>query len=235
MNPGLGTPAAFVVLGTGALVWRVRRTRGLPPGVRWTLWAALAASEVTQVLWPVVAHSWTAAIYLPLQLSDLATFVAIAALTWPQRLGLQRLAYLWGLPAGLLGLSFPAIGASPPSPLYYAFWVDHGALFALAVLLGVSGGIQMSWRVVVEAWLATTLLAVLDGVANLATGGDYMFLRQPPPGWNPLWAMGPWPWYVVAAFAICPALFRLAAVPLWGTRGTRTGGGRALGRRSAPT
>lgn len=221
MTFGVWVPDVSAVAGAGALLWPVHRAGRLPAGVRWILLAALSASEATQLLWPAANHSWSPAVYLPLQLSDVATLVAVAALVWPGRLGLQRLAYLWGLPAGILGLSFPAIGARPPSPLYYAFWVDHGALLACALVLGVSGALQMSWRPVLEAWLATSVLAAVDGLANLATGGDYMFLRQPPPGWSPLAIMGPWPWYVVTAFAICPALLRILSAPIWVPRHPR--------------
>lgn len=208
-----------------ALAVGVRRRGQIPLLFAMLLTAALAVSELVVLLWPAVNHTWTAANSLPFQLSDIATGVAILALLHPSP-PWCGLACLWGVSAGLLGLSFPAIGAAFPSPLYFAFYVDHGTLVTVGILLGVGGQLHLSWRSVAGSWVATTALAVVAGIVNLATGGDYMFLRQPPGNWNPLMIMGPGHWYVLTAWALCPLVFSLLAVPVWG-RGSATISGPA--------
>ena len=96
----------------------------------------------------------------------------------------------------------------------------HAGLLAGAMVIGAARpGPSVGWSMVVWAWLSTTSLASVDGVVNLATGGDYMFLRRPPAGWNPLRIMGPWPVYVVVAFLICPVILAVVELPAWGLRG----------------
>lgn len=206
------------ILGSAALAFGAHRGRSALAITRLALAGVLALSEATLLLWPLAARSWTLASSLPLQLSDLATLLAIAALCCLGCRRLGELAYLLALPSALLALAFPAPGAVPPSPLYYGFWVDHAGLLAAAVVLGTSFPVRMSWGAVVRAWGSTAALAAVDGAVNRATGGDYMFLRQPPSGWSPLRVMGPWPVYVLTALVLCPLVLLAVAWPLWGQR-----------------
>ena len=209
------TPLVATCCAAAVLALAVRRLGQIPLPLRLLLVATLAGSELVVLLWPLVTHTWTAANTLPLQLSDIGTAVAIGALCLPKSRVWPELAYFWGITAGVLGLAFPAIGATSPSPLYFAFYVDHGTLLTTGILLGAGRGLQLGWRSVLTGWAATMALAGATGLVNLTTGGDYMFLRQPPGNWNPLMIMGPWPWYVLTAWAVCPLLFRLLAAPLW--------------------
>ncbi len=208
------------VAGAGLLAWVGRRSPAAGSALRLALAGLLAASEATLLLWPLLTRSWAATSSLPLQLSDLATILMICALARGRSRRLAGVAYLLAVPSALLALAFPAPGAVPPSPLYYAFWVDHAGLLAGAMVIGAARpGPSVGWSMVVRAWLATTFLAYVDGVVNLATGGDYMFLRRPPAGWDPLRIMGPWPVYVVVAFLICPVILAVVELPAWGLRG----------------
>jgi hypothetical integral membrane protein (TIGR02206 family) len=208
--PLLATLAAAALLALG-----VRPQRQIRPWLRWTLVAALAGSELVEQIWPLVDHDWVLAQTMPVQLSDLATVLAVVALAWPRWHMGNVLTYFWGLAAGCLGLAFPAIGAVYPSPLYFAFYVDHGALLTTGLMIAAAGGLRIGWRAIMFAWGATMMAAIVAGTANLLTGGDYMFLRVSPPTWSPLMVMGPWPWYVAVAWGLCPLLFFLFALPWW--------------------
>ncbi|MHB8324424.1 MAG: TMEM164-related integral membrane acyltransferase [Candidatus Dormibacteria bacterium] len=212
--PIVATCIAAAVMGLA-----VRRRGQIPVPLRWLLVVALAASELVELLWPAVTNTWSAANSLPFQLSDIGTVVAIIGLLRPRDQISRELAYFWGVSSGVLGLVFPAIGASAPSPLYFAFYVDHGTLLSAGILLGSELSLHLGWGSVMRSWTATTAVAVSAGLANLITGGDYMFLRQPPGNWNPLLIMGSWPWYVLTAWAVSPLLFRLLATPIWNESG----------------
>jgi hypothetical integral membrane protein (TIGR02206 family) len=221
MTPGV-VALPISVAGAGVLAWVGRRSPSAASALRLALAGLLAVSEATLLLWPLLARTWAASSTLPLQLSDLATILMIGALVGGRSSRLAGVAYLMAVPSALLALAFPAPGAVPPSPLYYAFWVDHASLLAGAMVIGAARpGPSVGWGMVVWAWLATASLASVDGVVNLATGGDYMFLRRPPAGWDPLRIMGPWPLYVLVAFLICPVILALAELPAWGLQGAQ--------------
>ncbi len=221
MNP-VAVALPLSVAGAAGLAWAAWHSSSTASVLKLGLAGLLVVSEATLLIWPVLARSWTASSGLPLQLSDLATFIMIAALAWNRSRRLAGVAYLLAVPSALLALSFPAPGAIPPSPLYFAFWVDHASLLAGATVIGAARpGPDVGWGMVVLAWVATTALASADGLVNMATGGDYMFLRSPPPGWDPLRIMGPWPVYVVAGFLVCPLLLAAVAWPALALQGTR--------------
>ncbi|HEY6538873.1 MAG TPA: YwaF family protein [Candidatus Dormibacteraeota bacterium] len=194
----------------------------------------LAASEATNLLYPAFTGTWSPAHNLPLQLSDVSSLVVIWALVRARPSPWADLGYLWGAPAGTLGLAFPAIGAASPSPLYFAFYANHWALLLGAICLAGGSARSLGWRSVGGAWLATMALAVLAGAANWAVHGDYLFLRQPPTSWSPLLVMGPWPWYVVGAWFVCPLLFLALAWPRWRSRSAADGATALPAQRSRP-
>lgn len=203
------------VAGAGVLAWAARHSPGTARVLKFALALLLVVSEATLLIWPVATRTWAASSSLPLQLSDLSTTLMIGGLALGHSRRLAGLAYLLAVPSALLALAFPAPGAVPPSPLYYAFWVDHASLLAAAALIGAAQpGPDVSWSMVAWGWAAATSLASVDGLVNLATGGDYMFLRQPPEGWDPLKIMGPWPVYVLVAFLLCPLLLSATALPV---------------------
>ncbi len=206
--------APLLATGAGsALLGAALRRRSPGRWLRLVILLALLGSEGVVLLWPLVIHAWSPATTLPLQLSDVATLVCAASLVAPGADRLRELAYLWSVPAGLLGLAFPAIGASAPSPLFYAFYVDHGTLLCYGVLLGLDRTLRLQPLSAVRAFSATVIWGVIAGVANLATGGDYMFVREPPPTWSPLQLMGPWPWYVFSAAGLAVLVFAILTWP----------------------
>ena len=62
-------------------------------------------------------------------------------------------------------------------------------------------------------FLLTLTFAVLVGVIDLATGGNYMYLRQVPASGTLLSVMGPWPWYIVGAAVLAGAIFAVLELP----------------------
>jgi hypothetical integral membrane protein (TIGR02206 family) len=208
------TPLVASATGTAILAVYLRRHGSRLVLGRLILASLLAISETVLLLWPAFKGVWSPASALPFQLSDFSTFVAIAAMLWPQFSTVREIAYFWSVSAGILGLAFPAIGATSPSPLYFAFYVDHGTLLAAGVVLVTVLPTRIRLAAVLRAWAATILVASAAGLANLITGGDYMFLRHPPVTWSPLLLMGAWPWYVVTAWALTPIVFIMLVIPI---------------------
>jgi hypothetical integral membrane protein (TIGR02206 family) len=152
--------------------------------------------------------TWDWGFNLPLHLSDVVAVLAPVAL-WTRRPLLVELLYFWALTASLQAVVTPDLRQSFPSVFYFTYFVTHsGAVIAACLLVfGLRSEIRPGaiWR----AFGATLVMAAIAAVANLITGGNYMFLRAKPSQPSLLDQMGPWPIYIVAAAVLALVLFAL--------------------------
>ena len=154
---------------------------------------------------------WSVRLYLPLNLSDAATLVAVLAL-WTARPALVELTYFWGLTASLQATLTPELAHGFPDVLFFTFFVTHAGVVVAALLLVAGRRIVPRRGAVLRAFAATVVVAAAAAAGCLATGGNYMFLRRKPSG-SLLDVMGPWPWYIVAAALLGLAMFALLDAP----------------------
>ena len=215
-----------------ALVVAARRRPGA-----WTVPAArvlaivILANEAGWWVWLAFQHTWSLSYALPLHLCDVAALVSAAAL-WTRRPLLVELTYFWGLAGTSNSLITPDLADHFPGYLFLQYYIAHGGIVAAALFLVI--GLQITpRRGAVARVVALTLgLAALDSVVNLATGGNYMFLRHPPGSHSLLDLMGPWPWYVVVAAGLALALFLALDLPFSiGRRLSNSGAGRPATNR----
>jgi hypothetical integral membrane protein (TIGR02206 family) len=184
--------------------------RRAPPRTATTLTRALAlvilAAFVAEQIIYAARGDWSARVNLPLQLSDAVTLVAIAALWRPRPGMLTELTWFWGLTATLQALLTPDLGYAFPDLLYFTYFVTHGGVIAAACVLVLGlrlvPGPGAAWRV----FGFTAAFAAVAAIGCLATGGNYMFLRRKPSNGSILDALGPWPWYLVAAAVLAIAM-----------------------------
>src|SRR5690348_10975153 len=203
----LGVIAAATVL----LVVAARRSNG-----RW-LWVLATLLVVDEVSWwvyvlaggvPGSELAWS----LPLQLCDVAIFVAAAAL-WTRRRLLVEVTYFWGLAGTIQALLTPDLPQPFPSYPYWQYYIAHGGVVAAALVLVV--GLRIAPRphaVLVVAGLTLAYAAFVGGVDAL-TGANYMYLRAKPPGPTVLDAMGAWPVYILAAALVGAVMFAVLDAP----------------------
>lgn len=174
-------------------------------------------NEASWWVWLALTHNAMSLAYtLPLQLCDVAAVITIVALWW-RRPALVELAYFWGVAGTLNGLITPDIPEHFPAFPYVQYFVQHAALPGSALFL--VAGLRIAPRpwafLKVYGW--TVVLLVVDSMANLLTGGNYLFLRQAPGVGSLLDLMGPWPRYIFGAallamifFAVLDAPFRIS-------------------------
>jgi hypothetical integral membrane protein (TIGR02206 family) len=137
-----------------------------------------------------------------LQLTDAVSAAAIVAL-WTRRTLLVELTYFWALTASLQATVTPDLGQSFPSVFYFTYFTYHvGAVVAAFLLvfgLGLRPRRYAAWR----TFALTLCFAVGVGIADVITGGNYMYLRTKPAHNSLLNVMGPWPWYIASTAALC--------------------------------
>jgi hypothetical integral membrane protein (TIGR02206 family) len=155
---------------------------------------------------------------LPLQLCDVAIFIAAAAL-WTRQSLLVEMTYFWGLAGTMQALLTPDLPQQFPSYPYFQYYIAHGGVVAAALVLVVGLHLRpRKWAVVRVAAVTIAYTAAVAAV-DAITGADYMFLRSKPPSPTLLDALGPWPVYLFSAAVIAVLLFALLNAPFWLRRG----------------
>src|SRR5256712_6759006 len=155
----------------------------------------LVVAELSWQPYVVANRTWSAASSLPVQLCDVAGFVAAAALLWRQIL-LVEVAYFWGLGGTLQAVLTPDLKDHFPSFPYLQFYVTHDLVILAALFLVFGLALQPRPGAVRRTFVLTVVFAIVVGLIDLATGGNYMYLRQVPATGSLLHLIGPWPSYL---------------------------------------
>jgi hypothetical integral membrane protein (TIGR02206 family) len=217
LSPEYFVPLGLLVVATVLLCVAARRAPGpwigaVAPIIAFTI----VVAELSWQPYVLANHSWSVAASLPVQLCDVGGFVAAAALLWRQ-LVLVEVAYFWGLGGTLQAVLTPDLQDHHfPSFPYLQFYVTHDLVILAALFLVIGLALQPRPGAVRRIYLLTLGFAVVVGLIDLVTGGNYMYLRVPAPG-SLLEVMGPWPWYIatgavltLVVLVILDAPFRLS-------------------------
>lgn len=220
--------AASVLLVAGARLGGV----AFPRSARLVLGAVILAGFAGEQIAYAERGMWSARVNLPFQLSDAVTLVSVVAL-WRPRPLLVELVYYWAFAATLQALATPDLRQASPDVLYFTYFATHGGALAAACLLVLGERRRPRAGSALRAYAVTAAFAVAAGVATLATGGNYLFLRRKPVGGSLLDVMGPWPVYIAAAAALGLALFLLLEALAQHYPGADAQGTDRTGRRAA--
>jgi len=199
-----------IALSITALVVAARRRPG--PWLK-LFAAALVVDEVSW--WVFIAAGGSpaqAAQPLPLQVCDVAIFLAAAAL-WTRHPLLVELTYFWGLAGTLQALLSPDLPQHFPTYPYFQYYIAHGGVVAAALVVVV--GLRIRPRRGAVAWTLgiAVAYAAFVGAVDAVTGADYMYLRAKPVTPTALDLMGPWPWYILEAAGLAVVLFAILDLP----------------------
>jgi hypothetical integral membrane protein (TIGR02206 family) len=200
---------ALLIVAAALAVWLPRHHPG--QWVRWVrlvLAAAIAAGWIGEYVTDVVDGIWSVRYSLPLQLTDAVSLSAILALLTDRQL-LIELLYFWSFSASLQAVLTPDLGTTFPDALYFTYFSYHiGSIVAACLLLFGCGRYPRRgavWRV----YALTLAWAAIVGVADVITGGNYMYLAMKPAHGSLLNLMGPWPAYIASGAVIALAMFML--------------------------
>lgn len=148
----------------------------------------------------------------PLQLCDVAVFIAVAALLSRRQL-LFELTYFWGCAGTALALLTPDIAESFPHHRFVLFFAQHGAIVIVAIWMSLGLGMRPIRFGALRAWLLLNVYALVLGLFNAAAGTNFMYLCAKPGSATPLDLLGPWPWYLLGSELIALSLFALLTLP----------------------
>jgi len=219
--PHLAALAVMVVLVVGSVV-AARRWPG-----RWMRWWAWLLAAGIFVAWAgeyvddVVLGIWSVQFTLPLQLTDVISLLSIYALLTRRAWAVQVL-FLWAFTATLQAVLTPDLAHNFPTILYFTYFGYHVGAIVAAAFLAFGQRVYPEPRFVWVTWGATLSWAAVAGLADVITGGNYMYLAWKPAHGSLLSYLGPWPWYIAGAAAVGLAM-------LWLVEGVAVGLRRWLG------
>jgi hypothetical integral membrane protein (TIGR02206 family) len=199
----------------GAALLLARLVRGRPQRERAVRRALAVALLVNQLVYlGYAAHrGWIAPPRgLPLELCDVAVWLAVAALLGaPAWVG--ELLWFVALAGTTQALLTPDLGAAFPSYPAVKFFLGHGATVAAALFLALAGRLRPRRGAWWRALLAVNAYAAALLALNHLAGTNYMYLRAKPAAPSLLDHLGPWPWYLLACEALAGGSFFLLELP----------------------
>ena len=187
-------------------------------GAAWVLAAMLLVNEVAWWGVLVARGEWGWDYALPLYLCDAAGFVAAMALVTRRPL-LVEITYFWGLAGTIQAMITPDLHYDFPSYFYFQYFAQHIGIVVASLFLVVGLRIQPRQGSIRRMVAVTVGFSILAGVADVITGGNYMYLHSKPSSGSLLDYMGPWPLYIAAGVPLAVALLVLLDLPFW--RGRR--------------
>jgi len=172
----------------------------------------LIANLVVWQMATVREGTWHASGDLMVDLCPVVSVIGAIAL-WDPRPLLVELAYFWGIAGSIQGVLQPDTRYTFPSYWFFQFYGDHTGPVVAGLFLVI--GLRLSPRrgAVTRVFLATMVFAVVAGVVDVLSNGNYMYLRSKGPAGTLLDLMGPWPWYMGTAAAVALVLFLALDAP----------------------
>ncbi|HUO70092.1 MAG TPA: TIGR02206 family membrane protein [Solirubrobacteraceae bacterium] len=198
---------ATLVLGCGLAVIEPRRHPG-----RWVRWASWALAGVILAGWAgeyvaeIIVGTWSLRYSLPLQLTDAVSLTAIIALLTWQPLFVELL-FFWSFSASLQAVLTPDLGSSFPSVFYFTYFAYHVGSIVAACLLVFGCRLYPRPGAIWRVYALTLAFALISGLGDVITGGNYMYLRSKPIHNSLLQVMGPWPLYIASGAVIGLVMF----------------------------
>ena len=144
---------------------------------------------------------------LPITICDVSLVLSAAALL-TRRKWAYEFAYYNAF--GALGaLITPNLWESFPSLSTIQFFTGHCGILVAVLFLTWSGAMRPRPGSARRVFAALNLLVLAMAVFDLATGANYLYLRQKPDAATLLDYLGPWPFYLIACEAGALAVFTL--------------------------
>ena len=199
----------------GALLAAAARDSGDPRvgrTIRFTLAALLIALLIVFLAQAASDGTLHWREWVPLQLCDLAVFLAAYALVSLSPLAYE-LVYFWGLAGSVVAMLTPDLLEGFPSWEFVFFFALHGAVVVAAVVLTFGFGLRPRPRAVLRILGLTNLYALFVGLVNLVTDSNFMYLCAKPRTPSLLDWFGPWPFYILGGELVAFVFFWVLDLP----------------------
>ncbi|MGB8955976.1 MAG: TIGR02206 family membrane protein [Tumebacillaceae bacterium] len=180
---------------------------------RYGLAALLLLSEASLDTWLAWTGQYTLDYALPLQLCSISLFLSVIMLL-TKNYTVFEFTYLAGMGGALQAIITPDLGSyGYPHFRTWEFFIAHGAIVVACFYMIFVERYRPTFASLWRAFLLLNGTAVLVGLIDWLTGGNYMFLAHKPYNPSLLDLLGPWPWYLLVLEGIAVVMFLILYAP----------------------
>ena len=198
--------------------WLGARNRGtrLERDCRLLWCGGIIAWQASSIVYYATREPFSLDAALPLQICDLAAWVAALALLSPWRWP-RTMLYFWGIGLSTQAFFTPILRVGPSHADYWFFWINHLQIVGSAVYDIAVRGYRPRWRDWAAGFGLTLVYAAAVTPLNLSFKLNLGFIGDSTPT-NPTLAdaLGPWPLRVLwitliaaAGYAVMVAVWRI--------------------------
>ncbi|PFG02961.1 putative integral membrane protein (TIGR02206 family) [Bacillus sp. es.036] len=173
----------------------------------------LLLSEISFHAWFAYYNEWSITTALPLQLSSISLFLAIA-LVLTKNKTLFPITYFAGSASALLAMITPDLGPYAfPHFRFFHFFIAHGGILLATCFMIIVEKAFPSYRSLWMSFAGLNIYVLLLFPLNLTLGSNYMFLMKEPASQTLISYLGPWPFYLLSLEVITIIVFHLLYLP----------------------
>jgi hypothetical integral membrane protein (TIGR02206 family) len=150
---------------------------------------------------------------LPLHLCSLLVYLT-AFMLLSGSTNAYEFCYFLGVGGAIQALLTPDAGRYGfPHVRFFTTFISHALLFSAPLYMTLVEGYRPEPLSIARVVLELLALVVVVGLINRRLGSNYMFLMRPPDTPSLIDKLGPWPWYLLALFAMALAIIVALYLP----------------------
>ncbi|MFE8699227.1 TIGR02206 family membrane protein [Cytobacillus sp. FJAT-54145] len=202
-----------VFLAVSFIMYLLReRLRMYDKKIRIVMFLSLFLFELAYHYWLFKDGYWDVSFTLPLQLCSISLLLCLVLLATNLRWMFQIVFFLGGAGA-LQALITPELFVGFPHFRFIQFFITHMLIIWVALYYLFVKGYRPTSKGLLHAFLFLNAAAVFAFIANIITGGNYMFLARKPTNASLLDYLGPYPTYILSLEVIAISLFVIMYLP----------------------
>ena len=175
-------------------------------------------SSIISPMRTYISGNFSIALDLPFHLCGISALICSVIPFVKKKQGLFDFVFYTGIIGGIMGILTPQMTDYDGSfYVYFVFYVRHIIIFTMPIFLLQNLNLKLSKKSMIKTFLILNLMLVFIMPFNFYTGGNYMYLAEPPQVNNPL-VIGQWPiyilWFEVFVIIFLIILYNLSRISL---------------------
>lgn len=175
-------------------------------------------SSIISPMRTYISGNFSIAVDLPFHLCGISALICSVIPFVKKKQGLFDFVFYTGIIGGIMGILTPQMTDYDGSfYVYFVFYVRHIIIFTMPIFLLQNLNLKLSKKSMIKTFLILNLMLVFIMPFNFYTGGNYMYLAEPPQVNNPL-VIGQWPiyilWFEVFVIIFLIILYNLSRISL---------------------